>query len=253
MSEFDDDTIDRIDELLVLAALGELSEADEAELDAALAADAGLVTEYRSDLEVAAQLQSVHREPPPAALKASVFAAIDALSDVAEPVVAESTSAVVADVPAPVTSLDAERRRRRSGWAPLAAAAAVVMLLVGGIIVATGADDGTSFDAIATAPDAERRAFAGDLGGSLDVVYSETYESFVLSGDDLPTLTAAETYQLWFVDGESVTSVGLFRPDDDGRVEAVFEDLDPRDVLVGVTVEPAGGSESPTLPVVASA
>jgi anti-sigma-K factor RskA len=44
----------------------------------------------------------------------------------------------------------------------------------------------------------------------------------------------------------------LFRPDDEGNVEVRFDDV--TDVtVIGITLEPAGGSAQPTPPVLASA
>ncbi|MGA9278988.1 MAG: hypothetical protein WBV89_18715, partial [Ilumatobacter sp.] len=82
MSEPDNTTSggDRIDELLALAALGELTAADERELDAALAADVALQDELDADLETAARIQAVNAVPPPAELKRRVLDAIDAPS-----------------------------------------------------------------------------------------------------------------------------------------------------------------------------
>jgi hypothetical protein len=45
---------------------------------------------------------------------------------------------------------------------------------------------------------------------------------------------------------------GTFRPDAGGHV-ALRVDADPSGFVVGVTLEPSGGSEQPTLPMLASA
>lgn len=242
---------DRIDELIALAVLGEITEAEEAELDAALASRPDMVAELDADLAVAASVQATHAETPPPALKANVLAAIDALDTPNVGPDATSGGGVV-DFAAAQTARTARTSR---GWQPLAAAAAVVMLLIGGVLVAGrgGGGEAPSFAAVAQADDGQHRLLQGELGGQLDVVYSPSHSAFVLVGKDIPTLTDAETYQLWFVDGDDVRSVGLFRPHDDGSVEELFSDLDPSEVVVGVTVEPAAGSESPTLPIVAAA
>lgn len=260
----------RIDELVALAVLGELTPTEEAELDTALDADSDLAVELDGDLSTAASLQAQLAEGPPPSMKTSVMAAIDALVaadhgsiDAAAVIPLPGTSslgsAVVPDVVAPlaqpeVVDFAAERTQRRGGfWQPLVAAAAVALLFVGGVLVANrGGDDGSNFEAIATADDAQGRTLAGDLAGTLDVVYSPSQNAFVLVGDGIPTLVDAETYQLWFVDDSGIQSVGLFRPDADGHVEQVFADLDPTDFVVGVTVEPAAGSEAPTLPIIAA-
>jgi len=257
-----DELDNRLDELLALAVLGELTPALEAELDAALDADNELAAELDADLATAAELQSTLAEDPPPTLRAGVMAAIDALdtspasADETPPPSGVSSPAPTPGpaVPADVVDFGAARTKRARRWQPLAAAAAVMMLLVGGVIVANrgGGDDRSDFEAIATADDSQQRSLAGTLEGTLDVVYSPSQNTFVLVGSDLPTLVDEETYQLWFVDDDGAQPVGLFRPDDTGRVEQVFVDLDPSDVLVAVTIEPAAGSESPTLPIVAN-
>ncbi len=252
-----DELDNRIDELLALAALGELTSADEAELDAALAADVGLAAELDADLAVAAKLQARLAEDPPPAMKLNVMAAIDALEDAEAPVTAPPTALLPppdsAQQPDVVDFATERTKRRGSKWQPLAAAAAVVMLLVGGVLVANRGDNAPNFEAVAAADDAQQRTLDGELAGTLDVVYSPSQDAFVLVGSGIPTLIDAETYQLWFVDDSGAQSVGLFRPDGDGRVEQLFDGLDPSDFVVGVTIEPAAGSESPTLPIIAAA
>ena len=50
----------------------------------------------------------------------------------------------------------------------------------------------------------------------------------------------------------AATSAGLFRPDGGGVVLERLDGVDPTGFTLGVTEEPAGGSESPTLPILAS-
>lgn len=265
----DTNDFDRIDELIALAALGELTEAEAAELDLALAADDEVAAELAADLTMAADLQAIHREAPPAALKDSVMAAIDGLAQgvpaAGDPrggdnvhhdgaAISAEPAWAPPDVPTIAAAREARSERRNRRWQPLAAAAAVVMLLVGGVLVANRDSGSTdTFDAIVQADDAQARTLEGALAGTLDVVYSPSQQAFVLSGTNIPGLTDAETYQLWFVDDSGAQPIGLFRPDGSGEVNERFDDLDPTDFIVGVTVEPAEGSETPTLPIVAAA
>jgi hypothetical protein len=246
-----DDINTRIDELLVLAALGELSETDDAELNDALAADSALAAELAADLAVAAQLQSIAEVAPPAAVKQFVMDAITGVAQDAGPVANDAgpVAPTLATAP-PAVPIGSARSRR---WQPLAAAAAVAMLLVGGLVAFSRDADRSQFDAVAGASDAQRRTLSGGLGGTLDVVWSPSAQTFVLAGSGIPVLTDDETYQLWLIDAAGAVSIGIFRPDADGEVEQVFTDIDPSDFVVGVTVEPAGGSKRPTLPVVTSA
>jgi anti-sigma-K factor RskA len=246
-----DDINDRIDELLVLAALGELSEAENDGLDRALAADSELADELAADLAVAARLQSIAAIVPPAAVKQSVMAAIKSVAQDAGPAATNAGPASPTLVASPqVVPISSARSRR---WQPLAAAAAVAILLVGGIVASTRDSGQNQFDAVAEASDAQRRPFVGKLDGTLDAVWSPSAQAFVLAGTDIPVLTDAETYQLWLIDAGGATPVGIFQPNDDGDVEQVFTDVDPSDFILGVTVEPAGGSDQPTLPVITAA
>jgi anti-sigma-K factor RskA len=256
---------DRIDDLLALAALGELTDDDQRELDEAIVADPGLADELDELLETAAALQrSADRTPPPD-LKSRVLASVDAIEQEpagglldGEPTGAAGTTPATrpADIgttgTAEVTDIGRSRRR---GWVPLAAAAAVVALIVGGVLTLSIGDDGggSTFDAVVESDDAEVRVLDGELSGSLAAIYSPAQSALALDGTDVPSLVDNTTYQLWLVDEAGATSVGLFRPDDTGRVEQRFDDVNPLGFVIGVTIEPAGGSDEPTPPIVAKA
>jgi anti-sigma factor RsiW len=191
-----DDINNRVDELLVLAALGELSEAENDELDGALAADSELADELAAALAIAARLQSIFEIAPPAAMKQSVMAAIRGVAQDAGP---------------------------------------------------------AATDAGPAATDAQSRTFVGELDGTLDAMWSPSSHAFILAGTGIPVLSDAETYQLWLIDAGGAVPVGLFQPNAGGEVEQVFTDVDPSDFIIGVTVEPAGGTDQPTLPVITAA
>ena len=74
----------------------------------------------------------------------------------------------------------------------------------------------------------------------------------VVVGGDLPVLDEGRVYELWILREDGPAPAGLFRPDADGAVEVVL-DLD--DVVgsggLAVSDEPAGGSPSPTGPILA--
>jgi len=85
-------------------------------------------------------------------------------------------------------------------------------------------------------------------GASGFVVISEDGENGVLVVDELPILDAQREYQLWLVGEERSTSAAVFSVDENGyrgvRIVA------PQSLLlysgVYITIEPAGGSTSPT-------
>jgi anti-sigma-K factor RskA len=232
---------DRIDELIALAALGELSDADEAELDQLLDELPEVADELRADLGVAAALQEVHAEQPAADLRARVMAQIEDVDQ-------EPGSASVTHL---------ARRATDSGlrqWLPRLAAAAAALLVVGGAFAVVTRNGGASpIEAVVEAPDADERVFAGDFDGRLVAIASTSENAIVVDGSDIDSLEADQTYQLWLVDGAAVASVGTFRPDSSGSVETRFDDVTVGNQVLAVTVEPEGGSETPTLPIVATA
>lgn len=240
-------TSDRIDELIALAALGELSESERRELDRAATSDPSVAAELDAALAAAAALQRPHAEQPPEAVRNSVLSAIAATPQ--EEAVIPAADPFVA----PVVALDAERGRRRFRPAILAAAAAVALFVAGGLVlIVQDGDPSDPIAAVVEAPDAASRRLAGEIQ-TLTAVYSPSEGALVLVGESVAVLDDTETYQLWLVGDDGATSVGIFRPDADGSVAERFADADPTGFVIGVTEEPAGGSESPTLPILASA
>lgn len=239
---------DRIDELIALAALGELSESERRELDDAALSDPIVADDLDAALAAAAAIQRPHAEQPPAALRNSVLAAI-----ASTPQEEAASATVPSPVTAPLVSLDEGRERRRIRPAILAAAAAVALFVAGGLVlIAQNSDPSDPIAAVVEAPDASSRRLAGEIP-TLTAVYSPSEGALVLQGEAVPVLDDTETYQLWLVGDDGATSVGIFRPDADGTVSERFTDADPTGFVIGVTEEPAGGSESPTLPILASA
>ncbi len=248
---------ERLDELIALAALGELDAAETTELDALLAADPTAAGELADALDVAATLQSSDPVEPPPGLRSAVLASIASIEQLPPK---DDVATVAAATPSPVPSagsLDAvpidRARRHRRVVSMLAAAAAVVLIAIGGIVVATRNDAGDDpIAAVLDADDVTTRTLAGSLGTTLEMAYSADEGAMVVTGDDVPAVGDDETYQLWIISESGAQPAGTFRPDASGHV-AVRVDADPSDFVVGVTLEPSGGSEQPTLPMLASA
>ncbi|HYN34536.1 MAG TPA: anti-sigma factor [Ilumatobacteraceae bacterium] len=242
-------TSDRIDELIALAALGELTAADERELDQATRADGAVAEELADALATAAALQRPAVEDPPPRLRDNVLAAISETpqegSDVGP---GEGGRGDTTPVVVPITSA----RSRR--WLPvLAGVAAAAVLLVGGIVVVSQNDaDTDDLVAVTEASDAVTQVLTGELGADLLVTYSESEGAVVVEGQDVPTVGDTKTYQLWLIDDDGATSAGLFRPAEDGSVLERLDGVDPTGFVLGLTEEPVGGSDSPTLPILAS-
>jgi len=91
------------------------------------------------------------------------------------------------------------------------------------------------------------------IGG---VTYNPEKGTLVFLASDLNPLQPLKTYELWVIpaDGSAAIPAGTFRPDDQGNASVIVPDL-PRGVAAkafGVTIEPDGGSQSPTLPLILS-
>lgn len=105
--------------------------------------------------------------------------------------------------------------------------------------------------AVLVAPDLLRLDLAGQPRvpqASARAFWSRS-RGLVFTASNLPAAPAGKTYQLWMLTKQSAPiSAGLFKPDEQGRVAAMFEtpvDL-PQPIGMAVTIEPDGGVPSPT-------
>ena len=71
-------------------------------------------------------------------------------------------------------------------------------------------------------------------------------ERAVLVAEDLPSLPEGETYETWILREDIPEPAGLFEPNDAGVAAAPIEGSIEGADAVAVTVEPSGGSSSPT-------
>lgn len=134
------------------------------------------------------------------------------------------------------------RRNRIIGVAAgiTAIAAAMALLLAGGII---GNND---IDQVLTAEDAREITIDSEVVDSGELTFSPTRMQAVLTVDGLPPVDDDQTYQLWVIDDTSTIPAGIFTPDPDGSAVVLVESDVTGGVSLGLTVEPAGGSGSPT-------
>lgn len=92
---------------------------------------------------------------------------------------------------------------------------------------------------------------AGAEGASGRAFWSRT-AGLTFTADNLPALPEGRVYQLWTIKGTVATGAGLFTPDARGAASVttpVPAGAGAPDAF-GVTVEPAGGSATPTMPIV---
>lgn len=146
----------------------------------------------------------------------------------------------------PAAGSKAARRWSRP-VAMLAAAAAVVVLGVG-VAGGTGllnpqSEQQQAISALEDADDLQRVEATATDGTPVSVLWSEELASAAITSDDMPELADDLVYQLWMIrDGETIPA-GLM---EDGETSAVMDGELHQGDVIGITVEPAGGSEAPT-------
>jgi anti-sigma factor RsiW len=177
--------------------------------------------------ETAAWLANSAAQPPPPELRGQVLTAI---------------SQTRQDSP-----LAARPTRSWARWTvAVAVAASVALAALLGVQTARLHQASTQYDQIAavlTAPDAHvSTAQAGGATGT--VVHSPSQQSLVLLTASMPALPADRTYQAWLIGPGGPESVGLIT--DPANPAPLAATPDAGTTQVGVTIEPAGGSDRPT-------
>lgn len=258
-----------VDDLAAAYALDALSPEERALFEAKASPAARREAEELAD--TATLLAGTEVAPPPA-LRASLLDAIRAEpQDSAEPqhsteprhsalpqAGAEPTAPAapftrdVHDASAPTTGRPGPAERRaRARWRParvLGAVAAGAALLAGGIAIGSqlgGASQQESLGAVIAAPDAQRSEVELEGGGTATVVWSPEQGQSVILFDGLGAAPDGQTYQAWYIDAAGPHSAGVFQAAG-GSTAVVLEGEMDAGVVVGVTVEPEGGSEAPT-------
>lgn len=187
--------------------------------------------------ETAALLGSSEAAVPPARLREQVLAGIENVR------------------PLPPLTTPAADARRRSHLATLVAAAAAVIALGAGATIWQPWNDEssqgqqlTAVERVLAAPDAEEYTQTLRNGAEVTVVRSRSLNRAVLVAEDLPPAPEGKVYELWLNhDDVGMVPAGTMR----GTEEQVVFEGDPATAVgAGITVEPAPGSQKPTLPAV---
>jgi RNA polymerase sigma factor (sigma-70 family) len=101
-----------------------------------------------------------------------------------------------------------------------------------------------------SAPDARTETERTSVGGTVTVVVSAGQQAAVVSATGMRSLPSAQTYQLWVIGPDGARSAGLLSGA--GRAGPVLASGVELGDRIGITVEPAGGTSSPTTtPVIA--
>ena len=84
----------------------------------------------------------------------------------------------------------------------------------------------------------------------MTIVHSAREDAAVLLADEVPIPEGDRVYELWAIRDGTPERFATFRPDDDGRLSVYAAGLDPASAEQwAITEEPAGGSDTPTLPI----
>jgi anti-sigma-K factor RskA len=134
----------------------------------------------------------------------------------------------------------------------LAAAVAATALLFGGGVAVNAVIQSQQATATASqitriqaAADYQRSTVPVSTGGTATLIWSESMKRAAIIVQGVDRLPSGRTYELWYIDAKRATPAGTF--DADGSMQSVMltGDMKSGD-MVGVTIEPAGGSKTPT-------
>ncbi|MEU3461775.1 anti-sigma factor [Streptomyces sp. NPDC006733] len=229
-------------------ALDALSPAEAGEFARHLSECPACAQEVRELRETATRLAFAVAQVPPPGLRERVMWALPEVRQL-PPLVVEPA----------VVPLRGTRWRRRL---PQLAIAASLALAVGAGIWAVQAQqdadrarDGSvqaeqrasELETLMTAPDATLRTGSMRGGGAATVVASERLGRAAFVYHDLPPLAASQVYQLWYSQKGTMVPAGLVSQ---GRSDGtqLLAGGPSGSEAVGVTVEPAGGSRTPSGP-----
>ncbi|MFB9660146.1 anti-sigma factor domain-containing protein [Glycomyces mayteni] len=144
------------------------------------------------------------------------------------------------------------RRRLRLGLGAVGLAAAAAfggVFATWSLLPRTAPTEADRVSAVLAAPDAEVAFTDAEGAGSVTVISSAGLDQAVVVVSGLPDAGADHAYQVWAVEGTTPVSAGVMDPGDSSSTMLI--DGMSGIEIIAVTREPAGGSATPTLPVVA--
>lgn len=217
--------------------------------------------EVASLQEAATQLSLMSETAPPSSLRDAVLAGIKTVRPL-PPLEAQSGGPVAsgpvggssptADAPAPAGSNVVQLRSRRRVTAWLASAAAAAVLLVGGLAWSPWDDDSgargtvSATEQVLEAKDAQR--YEKVIGGAkATIVRSASLGKAVLIADHMPAAPDGKDFQVWFdLPNRGMVSAGVMPHGSADTVTVLLSGDAARATGAGITMEPAGGSTTPT-------
>jgi len=247
-----------------------LDDAERAEFESHLAHCESCQREVVEFSETTAQLAVLSETTPPPALRGSILSAIREVrplppvdpevttsDEPSRPAVADSTSSSPPPAEPVLDELAVRRNRRPARVLAFAVAAAmVVALALGGWVVNLVQERQAQVAAsnaltqLLSAPDVQVHKKTMN-GAAVSFVVSRSLDRAVITGTNVPALPSGKEYQLWTLDGAAAIPNRLFTGGQ--TVQTWFEGGVKEASGVAVTIEPTGGSQSPSLPVIANA
>ena len=241
-------------------AVDAVDDDERARFEAHLAGCSQCQAEVASLRAAASELAAGTLASPPSSLRASVLRDIGTVRPLPPLVGSEQASEAgpvtgsASSEPSPPASLDS-KRSERAHRAPhvrqwLAGAAAAAILATGGFVwhpwsAGTSAVQLTAMQQVLQAKDAQR--FEKHVGAATaTVVRSTGLNRAVIAVANLPAAPRGKVYELWLQHGTTMVKAG-FLPK--GSSNTVLLQGDAASASgAGITIEPAGGSPTPSLP-----
>jgi hypothetical protein len=235
----------RVHDLAGAYALDALDDAERERYERHLRGCPACAEDVRQMTSTATALAMAVTAEPPAGLKERVLAAAAATPQLPPP------------APAAAARRRHGRRLTRSDWFPrlalgLAAAGVAAAVALAVVTVSTQRRLDTvqaqnqAIAAVLSAPDAQVATGTSSTGGTATVVLSYAEQKMIFTSSGLPALPNAKVYELWLLSTGSARPAGLLPQPTDGKTAPVLAAGLTSADKVGVTVEPAGGTSSPT-------
>jgi len=236
-----------------------VDDVERARFEAHMAGCSQCQSEVASLRAAAGELSSTTVASPPASLRVSVLRGIGSVRPLPPKVTSDEAAApepVPLSPPSDTSSLES-KRTERARRAPLrmwlAGAAAAAVLATGGLVwhpwsSDTGTVQLTATQQVLQAKDLQR--FEKKVGGATaTIVRSPNLKKAVIVTANLPPAPAGKVYELWLQQGQTLVKAGFIPA---GASNTVLLEGDAATAAgAGITIEPAGGSMTPTLPPVA--
>ncbi|MBC7559886.1 MAG: anti-sigma factor [Dermatophilaceae bacterium] len=243
-------------------AIDAVDDAERARFEAHLAGCSQCQAEIASLRAAAGELSLTTITAPPPSLRAAVLRDISSIRVLPPEVTSEAAPAPklvtpstpsTPSAPASLESKRAERARRAPLLQWLAGAAAAAALATGGLVwhpwsSGTPAVQLTATQQVLHAKDAERFQKKLDAA-TATIVRSPSLNKAVIITTNLPAAPEGKVYELWLQQGATMVKAGFVPAGPSNTV--LLHGNAATAAGAGITIEPAGGSETPTLPPVA--